>query len=509
MHLSQHSKFGYFFLLVFQLVFFSNLKAQTLTQDLQIISQTNDLMGGVVLAFCSDEIIESIPFGKADLERGISVSDSTLFRVASISKSITAMAVMKLYEDGLLNLDTDVSEYLDFPLVNPAHPQKAITARMLLSHTSSIIDGAGYGSFLGATYNNNPIPPISELLMSSGSYFTSDIFNNTQPGTYFNYSNLNFGILGTLIEAVSGLRFDEYCRINILEPLGVKGSFNVNNIENIDNVSVLYRKINGSWTPQADNYQGVQPVFTNLDSYTVGSNGLRFAPQGGLRVSGPDLATLFQLFLNGGSSSNGVEILKPSTISQMLETEWLYDGSNGNNYYGLFNSWGLGLHKSTNTANQDIVLESNTPMIGHPGEAYGLVSDAYVDLEDQHGLIVIINGNGVGYSTGNTSVFYTVEKQIFDAINTYGFEQYCNVVQTKNIMSSDLKVYPNPVDSVLVIEHMRTVESSKAAIFDVSGNLIQNVFVRNGVLSELQDLSIGIYVLEIIETGQLIRFIKK
>ena len=151
---------------------------------------------------------------------------------------------------------------------------------MLLSHTSTIIDGTTYSSFLDATVNNNPIPNLSELLTTSGAYYTSGQFNNTVPGTYFNYSNINYVILGTIVEKISNTRFDVYCKQNISMPLGIDASFNVNDLVDIDQLAVLYRKPNGIWTPQADNYQGIQPVFNNLNGYIPGTNGGRFGPQG-------------------------------------------------------------------------------------------------------------------------------------------------------------------------------------------------------------------------------------
>ena len=497
------------FLLIFTILFnLGGVKAQSLSADIKIIEEANDLMGGIVLVFCAEELIEVLPFGKADLDRDISVTDSTQFRIASISKTITALAVMQLYEAGLLDLDKNVSNYLGFDLVNPSHPQKAITARMLLSHTSTIIDGSGYGSFLSASYSDNPIPPISALLSSSGAFYTSDLFNNTIPGSYFNYSNLNFGVLGTLVEKVSGQRFDQYCKNKILQPLGIKGSFNVNDIENIDNVSVLYRKINGFWIPQADNYQGIQPVFTNLDSYVIGDNGLRFGPQGGLRVSGPEVAKLFQLFLNGGTL-DGIEILQASTVEEMMTTEWLYDGTNGNNYYGLFNSWGLGLHKSTNSENQDVVLQSGNPMLGHPGEAYGLVSDAYVDTEKNLGLVLLINGNGSGYSTNNFSAFYSIEKAVFDAINTYDYGAFCIPNSVQNRWFSEARIYPNPVDSFFVIEQLQQLGDQEAQLYNSAGELITSYTIQGGQVSGLAELKTGVYFLRISGSETLIRFVKR
>jgi CubicO group peptidase (beta-lactamase class C family) len=223
----------------------------------------------------------------------------------------------------------------------------------------------------------------------------------------FNYSNINYGVLGTLVEKVSNLRFDVFCQQEIFSVLGLDASFHVNDLSNINNVAVLYRKLSGVWTPQADNYQGVYPGSGNTTGYAPGTNGLRFSPQGGLRISAKDLAMLFRLFLNQGTI-NGQTILTPASVQSMMAQEWLFNGSNGNNYFGLFLSWGLGMHRITNTANND-----SSQMFGHPGEAYGLISDAYVDTLRKFGFVFITNGCGVGYQTASNTAFYTIEKTNF------------------------------------------------------------------------------------------------
>ncbi len=103
-----------------------------------------------------------------------------------------------------------------------------------------------------------------------------------------------------------------------------------------------------------------------------------------------------------------------STAALMNTPMWSYNGSNGNNYYGLFRRWGLGTHLTTNAAMGDIVVAGKT-MAGHPGEAYGLISDAYVDLGNSFGIIFITNGKKGAYAFGSTSAFYDVEEDVFAA----------------------------------------------------------------------------------------------
>lgn len=476
-----------------------------LSNDMTNLQQQHDLMGGVVTLYCGDGIIEHIPFGIADLERSLPVTDSTIFRIASISKTITAMAFLSLVEDGLVGLDDDISSILGYPVSNPNFPAIAISPRMLLSHTSTLIDGTTYSSFLSATYTNNPIPNISELLTPGGTYYTTGQFNNIMPGTYFNYSNINYGVIGTIIEKVSGERFDEYCRNRFFLPMEISGSFNVNHIDNINNVAVLYRKINGNWVAQADNFQGAQPNFTNLTNYVPGTNGARFAPQGGLRCSGKDLSKLMMLLLNNGTYDNTV-YLSEQSIAAMLSNEWTYNGNNGNNYWDLFNSWGLGTHRIINIPNADVVLEGSTAMFGHPGEAYGLVSDAYVDTTRHLGIVFMTNGCGVGYQLAGSTAFYTLEKQVFEAIDPYADLLECNTLSTPMNSLSSLQIYPNPVEDKLHLVNLSN--STNAQIIDPQGRLISQFIASPGVPLNLTDIANGIYYLHL-ESGERFQFIKQ
>jgi CubicO group peptidase (beta-lactamase class C family) len=471
------------------------LSGQTLTQQIQSIKTGHDLMGGVVTVLCGNQVLESIPFGMADYGRTIPVSDSTVFRIASISKTITAIAFMQLYEQGLFTLNQDINSILGYPVRNPSFPNTAITPRMLLSHTSSIIDGATYSSFLNATSSQNPIPNLSELLTPSGSYYAAGQFNNIQPGTYYNYANINFGIIGTLIEKLSNERFDVYCRQHILQPLGISGSFNVTDLPDINDVAVLYRKVSGNWVPQADNYLGVYPVYSNLSGYIPGTNGLRFGPQGNLRISGNDLSKLFQLLMNHGSW-NGVTLLQDSTVNKMIAVQWQYNGSNGNNYYGLFRSWGLGIHRITNTPNQDVVLPGSQLMFGHTGEAYGLISDAYIDTTRNVGLVFITNGCGTGYSTNSQSAFYTVEKEIFDAIESVvGVTNCLTTAISDPEMDSRIMVCPNPSNGNFTIRTNGFSLPSTVEIYRIDGALISRYILTEPLSVRLQNR--GLYLIRV------------
>lgn len=429
-----------------------------MSQDLSIVlgevQDEYDLAGGAVVVFCADSIMESYHFGSAHFGAGIAVNAQTKFRIASISKTITAMAFMRLVEAGLCTPDDDISDWLGYSVRNPNYPDVPITPRMLLSHTSTIIDGGNYSDFLSETYASSSLPSLSELIFEEGSFYSATIFNSTVPGSYFNYSNLNYGILGTLVEAISGQRFDIYCKEQFFDPLNLDASFRVADLSDIQQLGALYRKQNGQWVIQADDFQDGFPDETFLIEYVPGTNALRYAPQGGLRISAEDLSKLMSMFLNAGSV-DGVSLLSAESTEAMMAEAWTYNGSNGNNYFGLFRSWGLGMHRCTYTPNQDEVLSASSFMVGHPGEAYGLVSDAYVDPLRGIGIVFITNGCGEGYSTSGASAFYTVEKDIFDIVDARFAGSGCNadIAQVPVNISAHFHVYPNPTSNRLRISN--------------------------------------------------------
>ncbi|MBW6479818.1 MAG: beta-lactamase family protein [Bacteroidales bacterium] len=406
-------KYLYLFTCIYLLNSFT-ASTQTPEEELQQIFQTHNLMGMSVVAVYQGEMIYSGHFGLANFAAQTAVTSRTMYRIASISKSITATAFMKLYEQGLVGLDDNISDIMGFEIKNPSHPGIAITPRMLLSHTATLNDGSTYSSFLGATANNPNPPAIGQLIVPGGSYYSSNIWLNETPGHYFQYTNLGYGLLASIIEKVSDTRFDIFVRDSILLPVSIQGSFNIHDLESPAGLAVLYRMSCDQWVPQADNYPSGFPQPIDYSDYTPGHNGLIFAPQGGLRISAEDLSVLMSMFMNKGQYK-GIRILEEETVDLMQQMQWEYNGNNGNNYWNLFNAWGLGFHLTTNQQEADIVIPGYN-MVGHPGEAYGLISDMYFHNDPDFGLVFITNGSAGNYFFGWNSAFYEVEEQVFDVL---------------------------------------------------------------------------------------------
>ncbi|MDA0946676.1 MAG: serine hydrolase, partial [Bacteroidetes bacterium] len=223
-------------------------------------SQTHGLMGYSVAVSLEDGETQTFVGGWRDWERQLPVEASTVFRVASVSKAVTAIGFFVLWSEGMIGLDDDINDHLnlDHPILHPNHPNTPITPRMLLSHTSGLRDGSGYNAWLQATYNSpngEVLPSVDDLLSENQPMYTSDMWGAQSPGSYFAYANINFGLLATVMEAVTGERFDLWMNDHIFTTLNINASFNVLDLEDINQVAVLYRNI-GGWTPQADQYDG-------------------------------------------------------------------------------------------------------------------------------------------------------------------------------------------------------------------------------------------------------------
>ena len=347
-----------------------------------------------VLAVRGGKVSYQGQFGMRSMDAQLPAEPDTMYRIASISKLVTTLGVMRLVEQGKLDLDADVGDYLGYALRNPAHPDAPITLRMLLSHTSSLRDEGGYSWGPGTSLRH-------AMADSAGKW------DARAPGSYFAYSNLNFGVVGTVMEAVSGERFDRLMRKLVLAPLGLRGGYNVAEMprEQWRQVATLYRKrpaAGGPWNPQGpwfaqvDDFSVQAPAApAGIGAYVPGTNGTVFSPTGGLRLSARDLGTIMAMMMDQGRHA-GQAFLKPSTLASMLSRQWRYDPArpNGDTHRGLFSEWGLGVQHFEAKAGRgaSLVDGGGFRASGHLGEAYGLLSVFAFDRMRRDGMIVLIGG---------------------------------------------------------------------------------------------------------------------
>ncbi|MDF9407258.1 beta-lactamase family protein [Pelotomaculum isophthalicicum JI] len=356
---------------------------------------------GVSAAFVKDgQVIWSNGYGWSDLEENKQATPDTIYRLASISKTITATALMQLWEQGKFGLDDDISNYLGFEVRNPNYPDDKITFRMLLTHTSSILDGSSQGGYNKAINSTNP-PLLKDLLERSGSAYSDLTWGNYRPGTNFNYSNFCAGIIACLVEKISGEGFEQYTIDHIFKPLGMDAAYDAADITNVDDIAVLYRLSGDDIVPVYDDFQaGEKPQKREyglpLGNYYIG-------PAGGVRASVTDLAKFMIAHMNGGVY-NDARILNKGTVDLMQQMQW-----SGNGLGGFYRQMGLIFHITDQLAGRTLV--------GHAGEAYGLVSDMYFDPVNNCGVIFVTNGGNYSFlSNGFTNIETAVINHIFNKL---------------------------------------------------------------------------------------------
>lgn len=321
----------------------------------------------VRIDFNSTSITTRTAVGEAGVV-GRAVRADDPVRVASISKLVTALAVMRLVDEGRIDLDNDVGSYLGFPVRNPAFPDRPVTLRHLLAHTSGIRDNVDYLI---------PLDGKLEMVLSNPAVWN----NGHEPGDYFSYANLNSPVIAATIEAATRQRFDHIVARTVLRPLKLDACFNWGagcSLKRRSQAITLLRTNGELARDAAITGSDPCPVLAasdgscNLARYQIGKNGSSFSPQGGLRISAQGMARIGQVLLNGGRP-----ILSQKAFAEMTKVAWRFNGVNGDDDNGYFTAYGLGIHMHEDS--------KGTLWMGHVGEAYALRAGLWVNPKTRKG----------------------------------------------------------------------------------------------------------------------------
>lgn len=332
------------------------LVAQTLDADIQKIMQKHDVVGLSVVVVKDGEIIYTNAFGLKDLESETPLSENDIFRIASISKSFSATSIMQLVEAKKVSLNDDISGLVGFKVRNPRYPDKVITLKMVLSHTSSVNDSQGY-------FNFDVINPATNKDWAK-------CYNDYPPGGGYEYCNLNYNMVGAVIERLSGERFDEYVRNHILRPLGLYGGYNIDSLDSrLFTTLYAYNDSTSAFEPSPMAYAPRTEVISN---YVMGYTTPVFSPTGGMKISAPHLAKYMMMHMHNGTL-NGVTIISKKSAKTMQKP------------VAIEERYGLALEKF------DDVIPGET-LTGHTGNAYGLYSAMLFQPRRKFGFVVITNG---------------------------------------------------------------------------------------------------------------------
>ena len=340
---------------------------------------------GISTAVVKDgKIVYNKSFGCKDLESKDPLRNDHLMRIASISKSFTATALMQLVEQGKISLDSDVSDLIGFNIRNPRFPNTPITLKMLLSHTSSITNKGNYATL------DRINPAISDDC--AGAYL------EYEPGTNYRYSNLGLNLAGAIVEKVSGVRCDEYVKKNIIDALGLDGGFNVDALDS-SKFATLYR-YNKSEDELVVSTIAYKSTADMMPTYVLGYSAPLFSPTGGMKNTPHDLAIYMMMHMNYGEY-NGVRVISEESSKTMQTPVW-----KGKTRYGLC------IKEFPNFINDEKYKDEGKNPIGHGGSAHGLKSIMIWSPADGWGIVAMTNGYS---SSRNKNIMKTLTNAIYEA----------------------------------------------------------------------------------------------
>jgi CubicO group peptidase (beta-lactamase class C family) len=298
--------------------------------------------------------------GLADIASHIPITEDTVFRIASLTKTFTAIAVMQLWEQGLIELDAPANDYLRAYQLIPAKATfRPATVRHLLTHTAGIREVLHPSGLLRMRDLGETVP-FGRHVPSLAEYYRGGLHIDAEPGSRFMYTNHGFATLGQLVEDVSGQPLDGYMRERIFEPLGMSSTDLVRS-------------------------ERVQSHLAT--AYDLRSDGARRIPDyalvtgggGGIYSSTRDMARYMAALLGGGANEYG-RVLKPETMAAMYAPHYQPDARMAGNGLSFFRL-NLGGH---------LALE-------HDGILPGCDSQIFLAPDDGVGVIAFANGARRGF----------------------------------------------------------------------------------------------------------------
>ena len=309
-----------------------------------------------VLIFEGSTVLYENYLGKSHIKNKVDLKSDHVILLASVSKVITATALLQLYDQGLFGLDDKINDYLPFN-VTTQYSATDITFKMLLTHTSGIADG----SALDNQYYYGEDSPVAlkyfleNYLVAGGEFYNEkENFYDAEAGSDFQYSNVGNALIGLLVQEISGLDFNDYCKQNIFTPLGMNNS---------------HWRLDETTETIVTPYERKFGKYKEIEHYTFTDY-----PNGGLRSNCRDLHTFLSTFALGGTQ-NGYQLLQTSTINEMITPQ----------IPSLDNTMGLHL----------FLMNKDNNLWGHDGGEKGISTIMAYNPTTKIGAIILTNQSDI------------------------------------------------------------------------------------------------------------------
>ena len=348
-------------------------------------------MGLATVLFKGDDILYMNAFGWRDKVGGDPLDVNDIFKIASMSKSFSAVSILQLIDEGKLSLEDDVSDLMGFPVRHPKWPDIPITLKMLLSHTSSMKDGSGNSRYWTPDWVNPDVTSVDSMLRHA--------FYDYAPGQGYNYCNRGFNMLGNIIERASGERFDDYVRHHILDPLGAgKAGYNVDSLDT-DRLVTMYG-YNKSEDKLLRNNAYVRKNEKKVadGTYVIGEDGWGWSPTGGMKITLPDLTRWLMTLRDSCITPSGVRLISPAAYRKL--TTHTTPADPGTDYC-------LGTRTETR------LIDGKT-LYGHTGSLHGYKGCMFVHPTEGWGFICLCSSTRLTRINEVYEIYYRVGNLLYE-----------------------------------------------------------------------------------------------
>ena len=391
---------------------FESVYFDSLDVELEAVSEESIIPGFAVAIIKNDAIVYEKGFGYADLKNQKAFTPSTINIIASISKTFVGVAIMKLVDEGKLDLDERVNDILPYDIINPHFPETPITVRHLVTHTSTFTDDfdpedAGEADIYlleELTYEEDSIQAfmddelsyyrlgkeislaesIKKFAHPDGKWYSKTNFENHKPGTKYSYSNLGADLAGLIVEIKSGMSFDDFTRKHIFEPLKME---------------------NTAWEYENLNAELVCKIYlpNDWDNPTLAIEHPKYRysgyPSGELKTNAKDLGRYVIEMMNGFNGEG--TLLSQSAYQTLFEPQLTEDYfEERDTTFALNDEYNVGVFWAVSPKGHRL----------HNGGSIGIYSFMYFNPETQSGAIGYCNLPDRSFGTIRDIVFKYEEK---------------------------------------------------------------------------------------------------
>ncbi len=359
----------------------SYTKKTKIIKNVYLENSLDKLMKEYGIVGCSLTVIKNknnvfdYNYGFANIETKEKMFNSHSIRLASISKLLTAILLLNVTEKDPAILDKPISKQIDMQFTNPYFQNEKITLKELLTHTSSFSPKDITSEEFIKESIANPKLNISEIISNKGKFYKDFYWDDAYPpGNRYSYSGYNFLLIATIIEKLTNQRFNQVAHTTLINKLGLNNTHLATSLPFAETKYAVGYSFKNDIPEVTIDDNKFRLRITNKN-YVIGRNPTIHSPQSGFRSNIIDLSKIMKMLMNNGEYEK-TRILKKESVKLLENAEFKTSGT---------------VHRGLGSE-INYQLIPNIKMIGHSGNAYGILTHFFYNREQDFGIIFIING---------------------------------------------------------------------------------------------------------------------